>query len=119
MFRIDITIREDDWLKHPAERWNAGLEKAGINFRQGLQRRHYPPAPAASRYVRTYMTADKANFKITEPGKVMEFGSVSYLQFLLVPTSTVAHWAGTKDKLVELMQSGFKNGVATYHGGGA
>lgn len=63
------------------------------------------------------MTADKANFNITTFGEEMEFGSTSYLTFLLAPTKTVMNWAGTRERLLDLLQRGFKNGVTTFRGG--
>lgn len=116
MFQLDITITKKAWLSNPKERWNAGLEKAGLNFRQSLSRAHYPPVPPNSTYVRTGTLANKANFRITEPGQTMEFGSTYYLPFLLAPARTVQNWAGKKDEVLKALQDGFKAGVRDYKG---
>lgn len=116
-FSIDLKVTKSSWLSDPTIRWNLGLQRAGLNFRQGLQRSRYPDAPEHTRYIRTYTTADKAGFNITEPGRTMEFGSVDYLQFLLAPSPTTPNWGGKKDELVQLMVDGFKSGIAEFSGG--
>lgn len=117
MFEVQITVTKRAWLSNPAERWNAGLDRAGVNFRQHLQRAYYPPIPPASKYVRTGATADRANYNIIEFGKVMEFGGTSYLTYLLIPARTVQNWAGKKEELINAMQEGFRDGIVSYTGG--
>jgi hypothetical protein len=113
-FSINLDIKKAAWLDHPAERWNAGLERAGLRFRNQLTISRYPPAPPLSTYVRTGTLAHKANFRITEVGKSMEFGSTSYLKFLLMPAKTVMHWQGKRKEVLDAMKSGFKFGIVKW-----
>ncbi len=116
MFQVELNVTKKAWLSNPPERWNSGLDRAGINFRQHLQSSYYPPIPPNSTYVRTGRLAHSANYKLTELGKVMEFGAVSYLKFLLMPARTVMHWAGKKEELLTAMQQGFADGIRHYSG---
>lgn len=115
MWEVNIQVTKKAWMDHPEDRWNAGLERAGMNFRTGLSRSHYPPV-AAGGYTRTYQTADQANFNITEPGRVMEFGSTFYLPFILYGTRKWEGWPGKMDELTDLMQRGFASGVKEFEG---
>lgn len=112
---VNVTITKKQWLDHPEDRWNAGLDKAGFNFRQGLQRSHYPPLPPSGDH-RNYTTADKADYNITEPGKRMEFGSTFYLPFLLNGTRFMQGWPGMGQSLRDLLEAGFKAGIKDYSG---
>lgn len=111
-FSFTVNITKKKWLDYPPQRWNAGLDAAGLNFRQLLQRAHYPPLPP--RGSRTYQTADQASYNITEVGKEMEFGSTSYLPFLLGGTSKMRGWPGKWHELQTGMQAGFRAGVRDY-----
>jgi hypothetical protein len=86
---IEITVTRANWLRNPEIRYKAGLGKAGLQFRQNLQRSNYgtPASGGGSGYQQTGTLANKANnpgFVILESyGKlVMEFGSTSYLKYL-------------------------------------
>jgi hypothetical protein len=118
MFRIDFTVRKAKWLTDPNLRWNAGLEQAGLQFRQRLQRSNYPPPPPMSTYIRTGTTANKAGFKIyTEAGKLtMYFGSTFYLPYLLFGTPQWVGWTpwNKREEILEYMTAGFKKGVKEY-----
>lgn len=86
-FSIQFTINRANWLKNPNLRWRAGLDGAGLQFRQRLQRSNYgtPPAGAyPSTYVRTGTLANKAAWRTFETGSslYMQFGSTHYLQYL-------------------------------------
>jgi len=112
-FSVTFTVTKKAWMSNPALRWDAGLNAAGMNFRTGLSREYYPPIPPSGDH-RTYQTADKAGFNITDPGHTMEFGSTFYLKFLLYGTSRMAGWPGKRDELVALMKQGFIFGVQNY-----
>lgn len=114
MFEISVQVHMASWLSNPATRWNAGLEQAGLQFRQHLARATYPPMNPGQTYVRTGTLADKANFNIEEPGKVMSFGSTDYLQWLLIPARTVQNWGGKREELFSAMQEGFRIGIAEF-----
>lgn len=116
MYSLQLTITRKEWLRNPEARWNAGLEHAGLQFRQHLQRSAYPPMNPGQTYVRTGTLADKAGFRIEEPGRVMVFGSTDYLQWLLIPARTVQNWAGKKDELTDAMKQGFVDGIKNYEG---
>lgn len=110
-WEVKFQVKKKEWLSNPVARWNRGLERAGFNFRQGLQRDRYPPIKPDSSSVRTYLTADKANFEITEYGHVMTFGSTFYLPFILYGTSKWEGWPGKYEELIELMQDGFRSAI--------
>ena len=114
MFGFELNVTKASWLSNPAERWNAGLERAGLEFRQGLQISQYPPAPTTSRYVRTGTLAHKAGFNIVRIGQAMTFGSTSYLPYLLIPAKSVRNWAGKREELVQAMSEGFAKGVKEF-----
>lgn len=103
-----------NWLQDPSIRWNAGLENAGLQFRQRLQRENYPPPPPLSTYVRTGTLANKAGFNITEIGKIAEVGSTFYLPYLIDLDGRPENWAGKRDELFQYIQAGFKEGVKNY-----
>lgn len=89
MFKLELKVTEAEWMKLPAIRWNAGLERAGLEYRQQLQPSGYPPKPPNSSYARKGAAGgitSKANFKIITRGKEMEFGGPYYLKFLLFGT---------------------------------
>ena len=113
---LSLSITKKQWFSQPALRWNAGLNQAGVNWRQHLQRAYYPPAPPNSRYVRTGATADRANYNINDEGKEMDLGSTSYTIFLLMPARTVVNWSGKKDEEKLAIEQGFRDGVANYTG---
>lgn len=115
MFSFSVSVTRKEWMQNPRIRLNAGLERAGINFRTGLSRAHYPPLPPSGDH-RTYQTADKANSNITDFGHIMEFGSTFYLPFLLWGTSRMAGWPGKQQELEKLMKAGFISGVKEYQG---
>lgn len=115
MFRIELNVTKKAWMSDPAIRWNAGLERGGFNFRTGLSRSHYPPLPPSGDH-RTYATAAKADYNIVEVGRVMEFGSTYYLPFLLFGTRHMVGWPGKAGELIDLLQSGFRSGVAEFSG---
>jgi hypothetical protein len=114
MVRVEIEIRRAEWLKDPNLRWKAGLEGAGVQFRQRLQRQNYPPPPPMSWYVRTGLLADKAGFNVVEEGGnlVMYFGSTFYLPHLLYVTP---NWSDKYPELVQYMSEGFFQGIKDYH----
>ena len=114
MFTFDLKITKKEWLDHTEKRWNAGLAKAGMAFHNQLSRTHYPPINPDSKYIRTFMTAKKANFKITEIGKTMEFGSTYYLPYLLMPAKTVQNWKEKKGQIIEAMKIAYKQGVKEF-----
>ena len=101
-------------MTQPALRWNAGLERSGLQFRNHLQIETYPPEPPLSTYIRTGSTAHKAGFTITEVGRSMDFGSTSYLKYLLMPARTVENWRGKREELIGAMSAGFKEGIKDY-----
>lgn len=107
-----MKVTKKPWLDHPEERWNKGLLYAGSNFRQGLQRDHYPPLPPSGVNVRTYMTADKAGSNVVEFGRQLDFGSTYYLAFILYGTSKWQGWPGKYEELIDLMRRGFAAGIA-------
>jgi hypothetical protein len=115
-FSLSLNISKKEWLSQPAKRWNEGLEKAGVNFRQRLQISHYPPIPPNSTYTRTGNTAKVAGSNITKFGERMTYGSMDYLQFLLMPAKSVKHWAGKKEEVFKAMQDGFRAGVRDFKG---
>ncbi len=114
MVRVEFTVRKASWLSNPNLRWKAGLETAGLQFRQRLQRQNYPPPPPLSTYIRTGTLANKAGFSVAEGGSsiVLTFGSTFYLSSLLYDTP---NWSGKKDELIQYMSRGFKDGVKNYH----
>lgn len=111
-----ITVTKKQWLSQPAERWNAGLMAAGMNFRTGLARSHYPPLAPSGWTGRRYGTADKADFRIEELGKVMSFGSTSYLPYILGGTKYWVGWPGKANELLTMMSDGFLYGIKNYVG---
>lgn len=113
-YKLSLDIHKAKWIDDPTMRWNLGLERAGFNFRQLLQRAHYPPLPPSGINVRTYQTADKASYKITVPGREMVFGSTFYLPFILDGTVKWEGWPGKKDELWQGMHDGFASGVRDY-----
>lgn len=114
MFTIDISVSKAEWLSRPTERWNAGLEAAGLAFRQDLQIEKYPPAPAETSYIRTGHTAANAGFNITIVGQEMQFGSMFYLPYLLFGTTKWIGWPGKQDEIKSDMIAAFKEGVANF-----
>lgn len=114
MFLAEFKIVEAEWMKNPKLRWNVGLNRAGFNFRAGLQRNHYPPIPPNSTYDRTYLTADKANWRIVRQGEEMVFGSTHYLPYLLFDGKRKALWPAKKAELLLLMKQGFISGIRDY-----
>jgi len=110
---LSVQVKRKKWMKNPSLRWNAGLIEAGLNFRTGLSRGHYPPVPPSGN-VRTYQTADKAGARIVETGRVMEFGATFYLPFILYGTRKWEGWPGKRIELVDLMKLGFADGVRNY-----
>jgi len=113
-FSAQFTVQKKEWLEHPEQRWNKGLERAGMSFHNTLRFSNYPPIPPASTYKRTTATAKKANFRITTEGREMEFGSTEYLPYLLIPAKTVQHWAGKKDEILRNMKAAFKKGIKSF-----
>jgi hypothetical protein len=118
MFKLEFTVNRAKWLKDPNLRWKAGLDEAGLQFRQRLQRSNYPPPPPLSTYIRTGTLADKAGFKtyVVSGQSTMYFGSTFYLPYLLFGTPQWVGWTPW-DKLGEVlkaMQEGFKKGVRDY-----
>ena len=118
MVKVEFTVKKAAWLSNPNLRWKAGLEKAGLQFRQRLQRENYPPAPPLSTYVRTGTLANKAGFNIYEAGGsvTMFFGSTFYLPYLLYGTPQWVGWTpfGKREELLQYMTAGFKAGVKDY-----
>jgi hypothetical protein len=115
VFSLQMKVVKKEWMDHPEKRWNEGLNRAGYNFRVMLSRPNYPPQHPGSRYIRTYLTADKANFNVVEPGKIMEFGSTHYLPYLLFDgMSHSALWPGKKEEIIRAMKMGFKDGIVNY-----
>lgn len=116
--RLEFNVTKKQWLTNPNLRWKAGLEKAGLNFRQRLQRANYPPAPPLSTYIRTGTLANKAGFSIYESGGTitMYFGSTFYLPYLLYGTPSWVGWTpyGKKEEIVEAMKLGFQTGIIGY-----
>lgn len=112
-FKIETTRK--NWIDDPRLRWNEGLNRAGFNFRTGLSRAHYPPIPPSG-FHRAFQTADKANFEITDVGVRMEFGATFYLAFLLYGTRFMMGWLGKEQELFDLMERGFRSGIAEYSG---
>jgi hypothetical protein len=113
-FSAQFTIQKKEWLEHPEQRWNKGLERAGMSFHNTLRFSNYPPIPPASTYKRTTATAKKANFRITQVGREMEFGSTSYLPYLLIPAKTVQHWGNKRYNIVNNMRNAFRKGIAKF-----
>ncbi len=111
---LELKVERKEWIKNPLLRWNHGLELSGMNFRTALSRSHYPPLPPSGVNVRTYATADKANFTIDEFGKRMSFGSTFYLPFILYSTKFWRGWPSKLDEIETLMTRGFIAGVAEY-----
>lgn len=116
VWEIKLQVNKKKWLSNPKSRWNAGLERAGLNFRQGLQRSHYPAIPPHTQSVRTYMTADKAGFRVVDYGHIMVFGSTFYLPFILDGTRKWEGWPGKKDELRALMEEGFRSAIVEFEG---
>jgi hypothetical protein len=118
MFKIEFTVNRANWLKNPNMRWRAGLDLAGLQFRQRLQRANYPPQPPMSTYIRTGTLANKANFKIYETGSsmTMMFGSTFYLPYLLYGTPRWVGWTPyqKKEEILQYMEAGFKEGIKNY-----
>lgn len=84
MFKVQFDIKKAPWLDRPNSRWNAGLEAAGLSWRQELQRSRYGTSPIDSGlYQRTGTLADKTTFEITEEGRSMNLISAVYLKYLL------------------------------------
>lgn len=110
-----MKVTKKAWLDNPAIRWNQGLERAGLNFRTSLSRSHYPPLPPSGDH-RTYATAAKADFRITEFGRVMEFGSTFYLPFLLFGTRFMVGWPGKAGEIQDALSAGFKSGIIEFTG---
>jgi hypothetical protein len=81
---MEWNIKKLPWISKPVERWNAGLLRAGGNFRGALVT--YSQLPKSPCYVRTGATRKKAGFKITKTGQEMEFGSTHYLKYPLFGT---------------------------------
>lgn len=115
MFDFTIAVSRKQWMQQPAIRWQAGLDAAGFNFRQGLQRAMYPPLPPSGDR-RQYQTADKAGWNVEEFGKSITFGSTYYLPFILDGTRKWEGWPGKWAELQDLMQRGFKAGVRDFNG---
>lgn len=113
-FQFEVTVTKKEWLSNPSKRWNAGLDRAGINYRQRLQRAHYPPIPPGSTYIRTGTLANKATYEIVEFGKTAELRGVFYEPYVLFGTSKWQGWPGKIDELKEYIQSGFKAGVKEF-----
>jgi len=113
MFKVEFTVRKKAWLSDPTLRWKAGLDAAGLQFRQRLQRSNYPPQPPLSTYIRTGTLANKANFKVYITGgtSTMFFGSTFYLTYLLNGTE---NWTGKKAEILQYMEAGFKQGIKDY-----
>lgn len=116
VFQVTMTVTKKKWVEHPELRWNEGLKRSGFNFRVGLSRSRYPAIPVGSTYRRTYLTAEKANFNITRPGREMVFGSTFYLPFLIFPMRRTGRpgWPGKREELLDLMSKGFQSGIREY-----
>lgn len=112
-FSLSIQVTKAPWLDNPAERWNAGLERAGLAWRTSNSRGTYPPL-APSYPNRSYRFADDSDFEITDPGRSMDFGSTFYAPFILFGTRKWAGWQGHLDASVGMMKDGFAAGVAEY-----
>jgi hypothetical protein len=84
-FSIQIDITRKAWLENPKLRWQAGLEKAGIAWRNSLQPSNYGSTGSDwSTYSRTGTLADKSNFIFPAgEGEEVDFISVFYLSYLL------------------------------------
>ena len=85
-FSIQIDVTKKAWLENPKLRWQAGLEKAGIAWRNSLQPSNYGSTGSDfSTYARTGTLADKSNFIFPngEDGSEVDFISVFYLSYLL------------------------------------
>lgn len=118
MFKFEFSVKKAKWLANPNLRWQKGLEGAGLQFRQRLQRSNYPPAPPMSTYIRTGTTANKAGFNIYQAGGslTMFFGSTEYLPYLLYGTDRWVGWTpwDKKGEILKYMEAGFKKGVKEY-----
>ena len=88
MFSIKVEITTAAWIKNPKRRWQAGLEKAGLNWRQNLQRSHYGSTGSSfSTYARTGTLANKANYTFPRgEGTQVNLMATHYLRFLLEGT---------------------------------
>ena len=82
---VDVKVTMKDWIKNPRKRWQAGLEGAGIAWRQNLGRSHYGDTGSDfTTYTRTGTLANKSNFIFPRgEGVEVDFISVAYLAYLL------------------------------------
>jgi len=82
---VEFTVTKKAWLENPKKRWQAGLEGAGLAWRQNLQRSHYGSTGSTwSTYARTGTLADKSNFIFPKgEGVEVDFISTFYLAYLL------------------------------------
>lgn len=98
-------------MEHTEDRWNNGLVRAGMAFHNQLSRTHYPPLPASGIDARTFTTAKKANFRIVEVGKEMDFGSTNYLPKLLRAEKPYQNWKEKKPQIIAAMKAAFAKGI--------
>jgi hypothetical protein len=79
-------MAEDDivlprWLDAPDEMIHAGLERAGLSYRQSMQMGNLPPIPADG--YRSGTLSNKANYKIDGDNKGMDLTSTYYAKFAI------------------------------------
>jgi hypothetical protein len=82
---MTVQVTKKDWITNPKKRWQAGLEKAGLAWRQNLQRSHYGSTGSSfSTYARTGTLANKSNFVFPKgEGVQVDLISTAYLSYLL------------------------------------
>lgn len=71
------------WLRNPRQRWNQGLEAAGVAYMGAMQK--YPGRRSGS-YKRTGTLGNKAKYTITRQGEQMNFEAVTYAKHAIYGT---------------------------------
>jgi hypothetical protein len=112
---FEFNISRKPWIRNPVLRWDAGLQRAGIAWRNTLA--SYPPRESGC-YSRTGTLRDKANFSITEVGREMNLLGVFYTRYALwgtgiygpsgtaiLPKKGKYLWFPCGDKLIRARQS--------------
>lgn len=107
--KFETQVKVKPWVKDPALRWNFGLKRAGlVGWKGSLQKYPRLYGPDAGGYKRTGALGNKADFRILQTGKLMQFLGTFYTTFALFGTGIYGP-KGTPIRPVKAKMLAWKN----------